>query len=404
MKHTAGLTLVMTTALAPTAVFGLGLRVPDQDPKAIARGNAFTATADNPSAVYYNPAGITQSTGHNASVGVNIVTLGSEREAGGQTTSTRDSVHVLPQVYYTYGFTNVPIALGMGLYSPYGHGMEWPNNTTFRQTTIEGSMTYLTLNPVVAWKPLETLSIAAGPTLNYGDTELRNGKLPFSWVNGADSIRFRGDDTAAGFNAGVLWHPLEQHSFGLTYRSATSMNFSGNVRAYVPLPPPNYANFSTAATAKIDFPQQVVLGYSYRPTPKWNLEFDVDWTDWDSLNTVTLKPAIGAPTAIPFNYRSSFMYEWGVTRYFDNGYSLSGGYMFSENSVPEKWFSPGIPDSDRHVFSVGIGKQYKRIRWDAAYQFAYGPSRDISGSINPGVSGSYTFLSNALALSVGLNF
>jgi len=399
MKNTAGFTLVMAAALAPTALYGLGLRVPDQDPKAIARGNAFTATADNPSAVYYNPAGITQSPGHNTSIGVNIVSLGSEREAGGQTLSTSDRVHVLPQLFYTYGFTNAPFALGLGSYSPYGLGMEWPNNTPFRQTTIEGSMTYLTLNPVAAWKPLSTLSVAAGPTLNYGETELRNGKLPFGVFNGADKIRFRGNDTAVGFNAGVLWQPLEQHSFGLTYRSATSMNFSGDVSAYIP----GVVNSVTDASAKIDFPQQVVAGYSYRPTPKWNLEFDVDWTDWDSLNTVYLKPAVGAATAIPFNYRSSFMYEWGVTRYFENGYSLSGGYMFSENSVPERWFSPGVPDSDRHIFSVGIGKQYNRFRWDAAYQFAYGPSRDIS-STTPGVSGDYTFLSNALAISVGLSF
>jgi long-chain fatty acid transport protein len=401
MKHTAGLTLVMATVLAPGAVHGLGLRIPDQDPKAMARGNAFTATADDPSAVYYNPAGITQSTGHNASAGVNIVTLGSEREANGQSIDTKDSVHVLPQVYYTYGFTNVPIALGLGFYAPYGLGMEWPNNTPFRQTSIEGSMTYLTLNPVVAWKPLSTLSIAAGPTLNYGDTELRSGLYPFSKFNGTDMTRFRGDDTAAGFNAGVLWQPLEQHSFGLTYRSATSMNFSGDVSTSIPA-----IGYSTRtdASAKIDFPQQVVLGYSFRPTPKWNLEFDVDWTDWDSLNTVDLKSATGATLKeLPFNYQSSFMYEWGVTRYFENGYSLSGGYMFSENSVPDQWFSPGIPDSDRHIFSIGVGKQYKRIRWDAAYQFAYGPSRDVS-STTPGVSGSYTFLSNALALSVGINF
>ncbi|MCX6925129.1 MAG: hypothetical protein NT154_18235 [Verrucomicrobia bacterium] len=34
--------------------------MPNQDAFAIGRGNAFVATADNPSAIYYNPAGITQ--------------------------------------------------------------------------------------------------------------------------------------------------------------------------------------------------------------------------------------------------------------------------------------------------------------------------------------------------------
>ena len=31
-----------------------------------------------------------------------------------------------------------------------------------------------------------------------------------------------------------------------------------------------------------------VFGISYRPTPKWNLEFDADYNDWGSFGTVTL--------------------------------------------------------------------------------------------------------------------
>ena len=52
---------------------GVGLRDPNQDPEGIARGNAFAATADNPSAIYYNPAGITQLEGNNARVGLYFI-------------------------------------------------------------------------------------------------------------------------------------------------------------------------------------------------------------------------------------------------------------------------------------------------------------------------------------------
>src|SRR5262245_56879978 len=64
--------LLLATVLKmwPTPVFGIGFRIPNQDAEAIARGNAFVATADNPSAIYYNPAGITQLEGHNAQIGV----------------------------------------------------------------------------------------------------------------------------------------------------------------------------------------------------------------------------------------------------------------------------------------------------------------------------------------------
>ena len=98
----------------------------------------------------------------------------------------------------------------------------------------------------------------------------------------------------------------------------------------------------------------------------------MDWTDWDRLNTVTLKQGSG-PLLLPFNWRSSFFYEWGVTRYFEKGWYASAGYIFSENSVPDKNFNPIVPDSDRHIFSIGVGRKYEHWRWDAAYQLAYGP-------------------------------
>src|SRR5215831_5374988 len=60
---------VAALSFLPGITFGLGSRVPNQDPEAIGRANAFAATADNPSALYYNPAGITQLDGQNVQIG-----------------------------------------------------------------------------------------------------------------------------------------------------------------------------------------------------------------------------------------------------------------------------------------------------------------------------------------------
>jgi long-chain fatty acid transport protein len=98
------------------------------------------------------------------------------------------------------------------------------------------------------------------------------------------------------------------------------------------------------------------------------------------------------------------MYEFGVTRYFGSGWRASAGYMYSENSVPNSYFMATIPDSDRHLFSVGLGKSYKHLTWDAAYQLGIGPSRSVSGDTNPAYNGSYEFLSNALSFDIGWHF
>ncbi len=159
-------------------------------------------------------------------------------------------------------------------------------------------------------------------------------------------------------------------------------------------------NTTQQAEAKFHIPQFMMAGYSFRPTPDWNFEVDVDYTDWDSLNNVTLTQRSGTIT-LPFNYHSSFMYEFGVTRNFGT-WHVSAGYMYSQNSVPNEYFNPLVPDSNRHVVSVGVGRKIEHWSWDLAYQFAYGPSRTVTEGTP--ADGSYRFNSSALNLSIGYTF
>lgn len=401
-----GLVLALTgAAISPPTVHALGVRVPDQDPFAIARGNAFVATADNPSAIYYNPAGITQLTGHNISLGANIISISDEfTPPTGAGFDTESKVHVLPQLFYTFNPESMPVSFGLGFYTPFGLGVEWPDQTPFRTLALDGEITFGTINPVAAWKINEQVSVAGGLMINYGDTTLSRGLLPPEEppYPPGNNLEFNGDAWSVGFNLGVRWEITEQHSVGATYRSASKMNFSGT-SVYSPMVAP-----TGPASAEFQFPQNATVGYSFRPTPKWNLEINVDWTDWDSLNTVTLQqPETTDNVSLLFNWRSSWMFQFGGTRYLENGWNVSAGYIFSQNSVPDEWFNPAIPDSDRHVFSVGVGKKFEKWSLDAAFQYGYGPTRTLANSVgasNEAANGDYVFNSFGLALSAGYRF
>jgi long-chain fatty acid transport protein len=402
----------MTIPCLPSVSYGLGFRIADQNAEATARGNAFTATADNPSAVFYNPAGITELSGTRALVGGYAITLKAQVDLtapgqgeSGHMTTENTELQTVPTFFVTYKAKDAPIALGLGVYAPYGFAVEWPDDSAFRTLAVKGSIQYITINPVIAWKITDTLSVAAGPTVSYGKAELVQGI-----VNRGDRFKFKGDGVAYGFNAGVMWNPHRMHHFGLTYRSATKINFSGHstVRvddftAATPFGPVPVAGVNTRedSDANFDLPQNIVLGYSFRPTEDWNFEFNIDWTDWDSLNTVVINQGSG-DALVPFNWESSFFYEFGVTRKFAHGYSASLGYIYSENSVPNESFNPSIPDSNRHIFSAGLGKAYDHFSWFLAYQYTYGPSRTIAQ--NTVADGEYRFDSHAVTLSLGYNF
>lgn len=383
--------------ICPTPGFGLGVRVVDQNPEATARGEAFTATADNPSAIYYNPAGITQLDGQNLLVGAYAIYLQSKYSGAGGSLRTKDQPQAVPQIFYTYSFKDHPFTLGVGIYAPYGFALQWPDNSPFGIMALRGGITYATLNPVLAWKINPTLSVAAGLNINYARADLENGILVSSFP--PNRFTFKGDGYSLGFNLGVLWQPAKEHSFGVSYHSSSEMDLSGQTTAVVS---PTFLS-RTHASTKFTFPQFIQGGYSYRPTPDWNFEFDVDWADWHQLKTLTLAQANTSSAAIPFNWQSSFMYEVGATRYLPGGYRVSAGYIYSENSVPTSSFNPIVPDSNRNIFSAGLGRNVGRCSWDIAYQLAYGPNRNVSNAAFVD-NGTYRFISHAVTFSFGYHF
>src|SRR5687768_12661328 len=87
-----------------SSAYALGVRIPNQDAEANARGNAFVATANNPSAIYYNPAGITQLKGHNLQGGVmNYLGLDFDYESPtGRQRETEFEVLPVPQIHYVF--------------------------------------------------------------------------------------------------------------------------------------------------------------------------------------------------------------------------------------------------------------------------------------------------------------
>jgi long-chain fatty acid transport protein len=423
-RNTSRLLAILVSGVSAWKVSANGFGLPDQDAFATARGEAFVATADNPSAIYYNPAGITQLKGNNFRGGVYGIYLDpsfsppDSAPNAGHTYHSSDNFAAVPQIFYAYTPKDSPLSFGLGVYAPFGGNMSWPQDTGFRSVATGGSLQYITINPVMAWKVLPSLSIGGGAMVNYSKIEMSQGLLtsptPF-----ANFFKFSGDGWSVGYNVGILWQPHEKISFGATFRSSAKMNFQGNTDFELQ-PRPYPTPVQRRAEADFTFPLTTVFGVSYRPTPKWNLEIDANYTDWNSFGTTSIQqssPPVQRPFQqnIPVNldWQASWMYEFGVTRYFSNGWHMSAGYVFNENSVPDKFYTPLTADLDRDFFSIGVGRKGKTFDFDLAYQFGYGPTDTVIGSspstkpgnfANQTADGKYGFTSSALILSVGLHF
>jgi len=388
--------LINTVSVASCCAAGFYL--PNQDAFATGRGNAFVATANSPAAVYYNPAGLSQIDSISSSVGVYAIRLGNDAEVAGSNHEADREWQPVPHVYVVKPI-NDRIRLGLGLNSPFGLGTDWGDDTPFRTSGIEALIVNVSLWTTLSYKINDSLSIGAGFSLNYLDADLRQGiEAP-----GRGDFQFEGDDISLGYILALHWQPHEQHALGAVYRSHNDYNLSGQATTSIPV-----GTRVLRESANLDFvtPEVVSVGYSYRPNERWNIELNVDWIGWDRLNAPTLSTDSGN-LSVPFNWESSFIYSLGASYRMGNGYTISAGYNYNENSQPDEDFTPLVSDADRHWVNFGLSRDLENWSWAVAYQFGFS-NRTVSAGL-PGTpaetaNGRHESRHHAVILSLQRNF
>jgi long-chain fatty acid transport protein len=400
---------VLLTATLAGDLMALGFRSPDQNAAATAQGEAFIAQADDASAAHYNPAGLTQLAGTHAMAG-GYVFMPRYRFDGPNGNDTMDDASFTPHLYLASDLGQNNFRFGLAVNVPYGNAVNWDNNGPLKYVVTEASLSVMNIAPTLAYRINDQLAVGASLNVYYGRTELNNHVpfapplLPATFPDG--QFKFKGDGEAVGASIGVLWRPAENHSLAAIYRSPFTLDFEGEAQVRnAPAVLPSSMFAKADARAEIDFPQIAAVGYAYRPTPRWTLEVDIEWTNWETLDEVVLKSRNALDgTTIPFHWENSFFYELGVKYQLSDQWTLRAGYIFSENSVPEETFSAMVPDSDRHVVSVGCGYNTERFDLNLGYQFTVGESRTITDSVNAPANGEWSSTSHAFIFSGAVKF
>ncbi|HEY1120683.1 MAG TPA: outer membrane protein transport protein, partial [Haloferula sp.] len=337
---------ILSLIAAPSVVHAAGYYLPNQDAAATAKGNAFVATADNAAAIHYNAAGLTQLDEAEARVGVYAINLGNEVTTASGTFKAKSEWQMAPSLYYAAPIHD-GLAWGIGVDSPFGLGAEWGQGSPFRTVITEARLAYARTTVALAYDLTDTFSVGVSGAFDYADLTLEQGL----GVAPLDFLRFEGDGTTFSGALAFRWQPAEQHAFGLNIVSDTSLDLSGKA----------YSNILGSGPADIDFvtPMRIAAGYSYRPAPGWNLEANIEWLDWDSLNALWLRSPVlpNGATGVPFHWESMFIYEAGVSYTWENGYNVAAGYDYNSNAQPDTFFNPAVADADRHWFNAGFGRQ-----------------------------------------------
>ena len=457
------ISLIWVVLFLPSLLWANGFRLLPQSASAAGQGDAFTAQSNDPSALFYNPAGITQLEG--------VQFMGGALLIGGTTHFTNSAtgarsqgglagtVATPPPMHFYFTANLKPMAdalevnglervtVGLAVFSPFGLKGSWPKNGPLNTSLTNVDLPLIEIRPAVALKLTENLSLAVGADIYTFQDLVGEGKVVTQFrSSGAPGlppagtpIEVTGKDTAAGFNLSLHYAPcvsensLPWCSFGGQYRSRANLSLDGKFLA-------GGTPIAKAQTTLV-LPQSFTLGAAVWPVrdkqTEWKLEFDLDWTDWSQFKNTDVHLSNGSVIRVPRKWKDSFTpmigieYKWvdpAILRNWDA--SARAGYLYSTNVVPHQTFDPALPDNDNHTVTVGLGLlckaggkfagllpcggqgawyQPSAIGFDLAYQAAIFETRHISGNRPPltspaVVNGTYRTVQHLGLISMRVNF
>jgi long-chain fatty acid transport protein len=228
----------------------------------------------------------------------------------------------------------------------------------------------MNINPSIAWKANEMVSVGAGINIQHFEVELTNaisyravglslGAPDAAVPPGSEGVAtVEGDDWGIGWNVGLMLSPIEILRIGLSYRSAIKYDLEGTARfanrpaALGPALPDG------AIGAEVKLPDMWSAAIAWMPLPQLTVMADYTRTGWDSIQDLRIMrtdgPFAGTELSdVALRFQDSWRSGIGLIWKLDQQWSLRTGYARESSLVVDEFRTPRLPDAKRDWFGVG---------------------------------------------------
>jgi long-chain fatty acid transport protein len=447
-RHRAPVPLIAMALLAVAGpAWAGGFSIYEAGTRATGLGCAFTATADDGSAMFYNIAGLSFLDGTRIDANLLVVApmikhRGVEPTGSDEVGETVDQSFPIPGFGVTHAL-NDRWSVGLGVSAPFGLGVEWANPETWvgRFTSYDVDLQTIYVSPAVSLRVSPKVAVAVGADIAWQHIELsRFVGAQFggqsAWVNAIDVQLSGSSDLNFTPTIGVMARPTEKLSLGAMYHHEKTMKFTGGdgtltngaptaLAAAVDQQIEDLGGTSYALSTEVGLPHMLSLGVSYRVHPRARVEVNGvhwSWSNFEELSLTFAPDATGQlSTAIPEKYED--VWQWRLGAELDLGKQWSGllGYVRDNTPQPKASISPLLPDADRNDWSFGVQHDSGPWRFSASAMFVVNEERNNleNGDValfpeeasdpaevarKRSEAGSYTSLATIVGVGVGYQF
>ncbi len=324
-----------------------GFAVPEKSASGVGMSNALTANIHDVGAIPYNPS--LGAFHDSASVSEHMLAIQAKvavTPEGGSYTESQGRDHVfVPGLAINIPFED-KYAFNLNVNVPLGSETKWP----------EGTFPLSSVNPIVnAAQPTESrlevvrmspslaFKLGENSALAFGIDHYKVKTVILDAVAKQNSL----DGDGWGLNASLTHRITPQLTFGADYHSIGSIDARGET-TLVANGTSGYARLHNIST-----PWSLQLGLALEVTPDFMMEFDFTRTGWSTYRVLEIESV--SPTTSDNYWENADAYHFGFKYELSNHLRFRAGYTYDQTPQGDNYFSARSPDSDRHLFSIGMG-------------------------------------------------
>lgn len=412
MKSKLGAFVILLTFLS-TEAFGGGFQINEHSAKAMAMGGAFTAVANDASAIYFNGAGLMQLDGTNFLIGTTaIAPVTTFRGVYPAVTEygAEKKVFFPTHAWISHRFSD-NIAAGIGFTTPYGLESNWDQNWIGRYLAVKTKLLTFVITPVLAYKVSDQLSVSAGFTYSWATVTITQ-KSPLTPFPADAFLTLDGKDNSAyGYSFGFMYKPDPKFTIGASFRSEIKYTFEGTATTTGP------SQLSSAlpngsVSANLTTPYTLTVGLAYDVLPEFKLSADFEYVGWSSYDTLAANFANPNYQDIssPRLYDNSYIIRLGGAYKVSDVFEVEGGIYYDKDPVKPEYVNPSLPDANRIGFSCGFGyKATENLEINASYLFIRSSeltvlnSKELYTEGNSPFNGTYNTYANLASISLSFS-
>jgi len=379
----AGLALPLML-LSSAGVNASGFALKEQS--TAAQGNAFagaTAGAEDVTYMFFNPAGLTRHADNQATLILNYIvvqgeTVNADAGVGGEAASGDAAVDAFVPTAYAMWSVSPDLKLGLGINAPFGLKTEYSQTWAGRYHAVESDMRTVNINPALAYRINDVISIGAGLQIQHVDVTLSN------MVNfGAPDLlaEVTGDDWGFGATLGLLAELSDSTRLGLGYRSQVKHTIEGDFSIG--------GGLVSDASADFTAPDMATAGIYHDINSQWAFMAELAWTRWSSFDELRIVNSGGLISQTPEDWEDVWFAALGATWKPDETWAIRVGAGYDQAPIPDNRRTPRITDEDRILLSLGAQfRPSQNVTIDAAYShfFIKDGSIDLpAGYTTPGL-------------------